>query len=340
MRKRMSVPLAGGALAAFFAVVAVASANHPVPANNSTGTTAATSFRVPMVPAYKPCRAADQGGTPNGTHSGVPGDSCVHSANTAAAGRAQLVSAVVMPGPSQIAWLQLSMKNPNTAGADLAIKANATDVRCKIANATAGCAAVNGDYNPSGAAGPYSSVGSGHSTAPSPQCTSLAACFAGAEMTLTAEFPLQRLTGANAGQPVGPGAATEHRTVADRAFHSTDHYSAKNAPPGNACNTTKPAGYPAADTTAPFCQGTTQDEPFPTPMVCTPNGSASTPPGSSCGVNTTANSIAVGAVVNGKRGVVEVGQIHIYDSGLNGIRQFPAPTGDDKVWARQGIFIP
>jgi hypothetical protein len=340
MSKRMSTHLVWAALAAFFAVAAVASANHPVPSINHTGTTAATSFRVPIVPAYKPCRAADQGGTPNGTHSGVPGDSCIHSANTAAAGRARLVSDLVMPGPQSIAWAQVSLKNPNTPSVDVALLGNGTDVRCKVANPGAGCAAVNGDYNPNTAGGPYTAVGSGPSKAPTPPCTSLASCFAGADMTTTAAIPLQQLTGPNAGQPLPPGAVTEHRTVPDRVFQSTDHYNAKNTPPGNACNATKPAGYPAGDVTAPFCQGTTQQEPLPIPVVCTPSGSPSTPPGSSCGFNSTANSIVVGAVVNGKRGVVEFGPIQTYDSGLNRIREFPAPGADDKLVATQGVFLP
>jgi hypothetical protein len=327
--------VAAGALAAFSVVVSVALANHPFPALNNTGSTAATSFRVPLVPAFKPCLASDQGGTPNGTHSGVPGDSCVMSANTLAAGKAQLVSAVAFPGPSSIGWLQLSVANANTASVDIKITENVTDVRCKTAG-TGGCATGQVDYNPNSATGPYTTPGSGTGTPPTPPCTSLAACVSGRDMTASAEIPLEQSSGTNAGMPVAAGTVTEHRAVADRAFHATDHYNAKTA--AASCNTTKPSGYPAGDTAAPYCQGTVQDSAFPVPAVCTPNGATTTAPGSSCGFNTSANALVPGAVVNGKRSDIEVGQIQIYDAGANGVVEFP--SGDDKVAFRQGLTVP
>jgi hypothetical protein len=330
MNRRMSATLVG-ALTAFFAVVGVASANHPFPALTNTGSTAATSFRVPLVPAYKPCLATSQGGTPNGTHSGVPGDSCVMSANTLAAGKGQLVSGVAYGGPSSIGWLQLSIANGNTASEDIKITSNMTDIRCKAAG-TGGCVTGQIDYNPNAAAGPYTTPGSGTGTPPTPPCTTAASCFSGRDMTATAEIPIET----SAGMPVAPGATTEHRAIADRAFHSSDHYNAKTT--ATSCNTTKPAGYPASDTTAPFCQGTTQDSAFPVPLVCTPNGSTTAAPGSSCGLNTSVNSIVPGGVVNGKRADIEVGQIEIYDAGANGTSEFPA--GDDKIVARQGLTAP
>jgi hypothetical protein len=336
MTRRMTATLvAAGALAAFFLVVAVAAANHVFPSLTNTGSTAATSFRVPMVPAYKPCQATSQGGTPTGTHSGVPGDSCIMSANTLAAGKAQLVSAVAYMGPTSIGWTQLSVVNGNTASVDIKLAGNMTDVRCKTAG-TGGCATGQIDYNPNTTAGPYTTTGSGTGTPPSPPCTTLASCFSGRDMTATAEIPIEQYTGANAGMPAPQGAVTEHRAVADRAFHSTDHYNAKTT--SSSCNTTKPSGYPAGDTTAPFCQGTTQDSAFPVPIVCTPNGSTTTAPGSSCGFNTTVNALVPGGVVNGKRSDIEVGQIEYYDAGANATAEFPA--GDDKIIARQGLTVP
>jgi hypothetical protein len=319
LHRRVSASLGvSGALAAFFVMASAALATHPFPALNNTGTTAATSFRTPLVPAYKPCKASDQGGTPDSTHSGLPGDSC---STTGAAG---LVSAVVKPGPKSIAWAQISLKNPNTANVDVAITGSATDVRCKIANATAGCSAIGADYNPNTAAGPYTTPGSGRVTPPTPPCTSAAACFSGRDMTATGEMPLQKADG----MPVDPGTVTEYRTIPDRAVHVTDHYNARKT--AAACNT---QGSPP-----PNCLGTTQDEPLPVPVVCTPT--ADTTIGSDCGVNTTANSLIPGAVVNGKRAVVEGAQIQVYDSGLNGVADFLTTTGDDRIVVKQGITIP
>jgi len=353
MSRRLSATLvAAGVLAASLVVVAIASANHPAPANNNTGvgsssaaTGAGTSFRVPVVPAYKPCRAVSQGGAnppANGLHSGVPGESCLHAAETLAAGKAQLVSNVAYQGPTSIGWAQLSLKSTGP-GQDILIKGNSTDVRCKTAG-TGGCAAGQIDYNPVVTpAGPYTGpvTGSGPNTAPGPACTSLATCFGGRDMTATAEIPLQQIGGLNAGMPLTTGSGkTEHRALADRAFHTTDHYnSAKSGSGPASCNTVHPTGFPASDTTAPYCQGTTQDSPFPVPVVCTTVGTATTAPGSSCGVNTSANALVPGAVVDGKRSVIEVGQIEIYDAGANAVPNFPG-AGDDKIVSRQGINVP
>lgn len=327
MSRKMSAALVvSGALAALFVTVGVAFATHPFPSLSATGTTAATSFRVPVTAAYKPCRATDQGGSPDSTHSGVPGDSC------STPGAATLVSAVVKPGPTQIAWIQIGLKSPNTAAVDVTLQGNSTDVRCKVALPAAGCSAVNADYNPNTAAGPYTTPGSGTGTPPTPPCTSAASCFSARDMTATAEIPRQKSAGANAGMPYDPGINAgqprdEYRTVPDRAFHSTDHYNSRTA--AAACNT---AGSPP-----PNCLATTQDEPFPVPVVCTPVAGAA---GSSCGTNTTANSLVPGAVVNGKRASLEIGQIQIYDAGVNGVANFLTTTGDDRIAARQGITIP
>jgi hypothetical protein len=322
MSRRFSATLgAAAALAGVLVTAGIAFASHPFGALNNTGNTAATGFRVPMVAAYKPCRAADQGGTPDSTHSGVPGDSC------SGTGANRLTSDLVKPGPNQIAWVFLGVRsNPR----DVTLQVNMTDVQCRKAHVASNCAGAGDDYNPSTAAGPYTTPGSGHSTPPRPPCTSLASCFSGADMTETAEIPLTQFSGPGAGMPVNPGTVTEVRSVADRAFQATDHYSARKV--AAACNT---QGSPP-----PNCLATTQGEPFPVPVVCTPT--ASTTLGSTCGNNTTANSLVPGAVVNGKRGVVEVGQVHIYDSGNNGLRNYGTGggTGDDRIAVRQGITIP
>ena len=52
--------------------------------------------------------------------------------------------------------------------------------------------------------------------------------------------------------------------------------------------------------------------------------------------NTSANATVPQAVKDGKRSVVEIGQLTINDGGLDGVTA-TAPNG---VFARQGIFIP
>jgi hypothetical protein len=79
---------------------------------------------------------------------------------------------------------------------------------------------------------------------------------------------------------------------------------------------------------------TVVDIPFPVSTACA--GTAATNVGSTCTANTSANATVPEAVKDGKRAVVEVGQIQINDGGVDGN---PATTPNG-VLARQGIFIP
>ena len=74
--------------------------------------------------------------------------------------------------------------------------------------------------------------------------------------------------------------------------------------------------------------GTGTDMDFgPVPVNCSVNGSASTPPGSTCNVATTANTVIPGSVVVGKEAVTQVFRIRVNDH-LGALFQ------------QQGIFIP
>jgi hypothetical protein len=95
----------------------------------------------------------------------------------------------------------------------------------------------------------------------------------------------------------------------------TDHYSAL-APGGG----TDPA--------------TVIDIPFPTNVPCA--ATASTSIGSTCAVDTTANAIVPGSVKDGKRAIVETGQIFATDGGPDGV----VATTPNATLAVQGIFIP
>lgn len=76
------------------------------------------------------------------------------------------------------------------------------------------------------------------------------------------------------------------------------------------------------------------DIPFPvvTPCVST----AGTAIGSTCAIVTTANAVVPGAVKDGKRGIVEIGQIQVFDGGADGV----AATTPNTLFSVQGIFIP
>jgi hypothetical protein len=80
-----------------------------------------------------------------------------------------------------------------------------------------------------------------------------------------------------------------------------------------------------------------QDQGFPVPVVCQGNTDGSI--GSYCGANTTANALVPGppaVVVSGKSAIVEIGQIRVFDSGSDGVRN----NADDELFAVQGIVVP
>ena len=79
---------------------------------------------------------------------------------------------------------------------------------------------------------------------------------------------------------------------------------------------------------------TVVDIPYPINAACA--ATASTAIGSTCSANTSANAAVPGAVKDGKRAVVEIGQIQISDGGPDGI----VGTTPNTLFAVQGIFIP
>jgi hypothetical protein len=79
---------------------------------------------------------------------------------------------------------------------------------------------------------------------------------------------------------------------------------------------------------------TVVDIPFPVNGQCA--NTTSTTIGGLCTVNTTANAVVPGAVVDNQRGVVEIGQVPINDGGADG----QIATADNTLFAVQGIFIP
>jgi hypothetical protein len=76
------------------------------------------------------------------------------------------------------------------------------------------------------------------------------------------------------------------------------------------------------------------DIPFPVVTGCT--ATSSTAVGATCAISTTANAVVPGAVKDQKRGVVEIGQVQVFDGGTDGV----AASDPNTLFSVQGIFIP
>jgi hypothetical protein len=88
---------------------------------------------------------------------------------------------------------------------------------------------------------------------------------------------------------------------------------------------------------------TASDISFGLPATCT--ATTQTDRGSTCTVQTTANTLLPGAARSGDRANVEFGQIKVLDPGANGTGFGTGcpPTcgdGDEQDFLRQGIFVP
>ena len=79
---------------------------------------------------------------------------------------------------------------------------------------------------------------------------------------------------------------------------------------------------------------TVVDIPFPVNGTCA--NTTATTVGGTCSVNTTANAVVVGSVKDTQRGVIEIGQLQIFDGGADG----NVTTADNTLFEVQGIFIP
>jgi hypothetical protein len=78
-------------------------------------------------------------------------------------------------------------------------------------------------------------------------------------------------------------------------------------------------------------QGTRVDLDFgPVPIDCSPQGSPTLPPGSTCSVTTTANTLVPGSIVAGKESTAQVFRVRILDNS----------TSAQTLFEQQGIDIP
>jgi acyl-homoserine-lactone acylase len=81
---------------------------------------------------------------------------------------------------------------------------------------------------------------------------------------------------------------------------------------------------------------TVVDFPFPATVPCSAT-EADASVGATCAVSTSANALVPGAVTDGKRAVVQVGQVRVNDGGPDGLAATAAGNGK---FAVQGVFIP
>jgi hypothetical protein len=70
-------------------------------------------------------------------------------------------------------------------------------------------------------------------------------------------------------------------------------------------------------------------------VPCT--ATAATTTGGSCSLSSTFDAILPGSVVAGARAIWELGQVHVFDGGADGLA---STTGDNTVFERQGLFVP
>jgi hypothetical protein len=80
--------------------------------------------------------------------------------------------------------------------------------------------------------------------------------------------------------------------------------------------------------------GTMQTIQYQAPVTCVATPSTSI--GSTCSLDTTANALVPGTVLESRRTIWQFGQMQIKDAGLDGIRG----NADDTVFLRQGVFVP
>jgi plastocyanin len=78
----------------------------------------------------------------------------------------------------------------------------------------------------------------------------------------------------------------------------------------------------------------TGDTTFTFAVPCTATGNTGV--GSTCTVNTTADALAPGTVLEGKRAVWQVGKIELFDGGADGV----ASTAGNTLFADQSMFVP
>ena len=81
-------------------------------------------------------------------------------------------------------------------------------------------------------------------------------------------------------------------------------------------------------------QGTLMDQIFPFTIACF--GGTPSNIGGGCGTTTSVNSIVPGVITNGKRTIVALDQLTVFDGGDDGLTS----TSPNRLFATQGVFVP
>src|SRR5439155_22418829 len=215
----------------------------------------ASPLRVSLVPSFQPCET----GSANSTHGSPLAFPSCHSP--------QLTSSTTTFGANSLGFARWVVCDSaaassfcNPAGGvmpkpDIRFTGSIRDVKC-LSNVPAGCT-PGADYNPHGAAGPYTDAGNGTGGA-SPACfpsgTSTTACIANTDVTQTASIPGASVNGTGKFQGNGGGITEQNN--------------------------------------GPTPSATMVNIALPIPMDCISTSDPSA--GSTCGVNTTANALAPG----------------------------------------------
>jgi hypothetical protein len=88
--------------------------------------------------------------------------------------------------------------------------------------------------------------------------------------------------------------------------------------------------------------GTVQSINYQAPVDCVATALATI--GGSCNLNTTADAIVPGTVIEGRRSIWELGQVEVKDAGPNGTGYANCPPvcgdGDEATFLREGVFVP
>jgi Tol biopolymer transport system component len=80
---------------------------------------------------------------------------------------------------------------------------------------------------------------------------------------------------------------------------------------------------------------TVADTPLSATAPCAPT--ADTTVGSTCAITTSVNTITPGAVVEGKRAIWQLGDLELFDGGLDGLA---STANDNTLFETQGVFVP
>jgi hypothetical protein len=88
---------------------------------------------------------------------------------------------------------------------------------------------------------------------------------------------------------------------------------------------------------APGGTATATSQAIPVAFAVPCTATTDTTVGATCAISTSADTLVPGAVLEGKRAIWELAQVAVFDGGADGVA---STTGDNTLFAHQGIFVP